>query len=300
MRDTLGVFLDRLHRTYPAATRLPYDPLSLVRRYPAVADREVAGLFASALAYGQVGVLRKNIERLLAPMSPSPAVWVRSFDPARHLPLLAAFRHRRTGWREIAHLCWAIRSLLRRHGSLRASFLRGLSPGDTDVGPALTAFVREIRSVSPRPVTGRARETADFRFLLPSPEDGSACKRWNLYLRWMVRRDDGIDCGCWPEVGTRRLIVPLDVHLHRVSLRLGLTRRRTPDWKTACEVTERLRRFDPVDPVKYDFGLCHLGIVGDDPVEWGLKEASCEEDHPDPGGARGAPGPGGHPSVRRR
>ncbi|MBI3099090.1 MAG: TIGR02757 family protein [Planctomycetes bacterium] len=264
--------LDRFLRAWPAADRLRTDPLSRVRRYPDPADREVAGLFAAALAYGQVGVFLRNIDRLLTLMGPSPAAWVRGFDPSRDLRPLAAFRHRRTGWREVAHLGWALRSLLERYGSLRASFLRGVSPGDADIRPGLSEFVRAIRGVSPRPVTGRARESADFRFWLPSPDDGSACKRWNLYLRWMVRPDDGIDCGCWPEVGTRRLVVPLDVHLHRIARRLGLTRRRTADWTTAREITDRLRRFDPDDPVKYDFALCHVGIAREDPARWGLLE----------------------------
>ena len=100
-----------------------------------------------------------------------------------------------------------------------------------------------------------------MRYFLPSPEDGSACKRLNLYLRWMVRRGDGLDFGQWREVSTAHLVIPLDSHVSRIARYVGLTDRLTPSWGTALEVTEQLCRFDPRDPVKYDFSLCRLGIL---------------------------------------
>jgi len=110
----------------------------------------------------------------------------------------------------------------------------------------------------PSKTARRRRPSAALRFLLPSPADGSACKRWNLYLRWMVRVD-GMDFGLWPAIPASALVIPADTHVHRVSRRLGLTARHSADWKAAAEITGRLARLDPSDPIKYDFALCQIG-----------------------------------------
>ena len=108
---------------------------------------------------------------------------------------------------------------------------------------------------------GRLPSAAGVRFFLPSPEDGSTCKRLNLFLRWMVRPDDGVDMGLWHGVSPSQLVIPLDTHVSRISISMGLTGRRTVDWKMAREVTARLRAIEPRDPVKYDFALCRLGML---------------------------------------
>jgi uncharacterized protein (TIGR02757 family) len=157
---------------------------------------------------------------------------------------------------------------LRRHGSLRSLFLHGYEPSDPNVGPSLTRFVDALLAYDAQPVLGRAFEPpgSGIRYLLVRPADGSACKRLNLFLRWVVRPDDGLDLGVWPEVSTRGLIVPLDTHSSRVARALGFTRRATTDWRTAEEVTAALRRYDPDDPVRYDFALCHVSMSGDWPI----------------------------------
>src|SRR5262249_20978528 len=118
-----------------------------------------------------------------------------------------------------------------------------------------------------------------FAFLFPKPSEGSACKRWNLQLRWMVRRDD-IDFGLWPRIPPSALVIPTDTHVHRIARRLGLTRRRSADWKTALEITEGLQRPDPEDPVKYYCALSRLGILEICRVEPRLSECpSCPARH---------------------
>ena len=108
---------------------------------------------------------------------------------------------------------------------------------------------------------GRLGPGSPVRLFFSSPADGSACKRLNLFLRWMVRRSGGLDFGLWSDVSPRRLVIPLDTHVARIARYVGLTTRTTPDWKMALDVTHSLRRFDPGDPVKYDFAICRLGIL---------------------------------------
>jgi uncharacterized protein (TIGR02757 family) len=126
----------------------------------------------------------------------------------------------------------------------------------------LTRAVAKIRAFDYRPVIGHRGlpDSSPANFFFPDPASGSACKRWNMYLRWMVRRDR-LDLGLWPGIPTSRLVMPTDTHIHLVARRLRLTRRRTADWRTAREITDRLARIDPRDPVRYDYALCRLGIL---------------------------------------
>jgi hypothetical protein len=131
------------------------------------------------------------------------------------------------------------------------------------VGPLLSRVVVRLLAFDYRPAIGRRTLPRDspVRFFFPDPASGSACKRWNLYLRWMVRKD-ALDFGLWPGIPASRLVIPTDTHVHRVARRLGLTRRKAADWKTAREITDRLARFDPEDPVRYDYALCRIGEEG--------------------------------------
>jgi uncharacterized protein (TIGR02757 family) len=175
------------------------------------------------------------------------------------------FRHRWTTGRDVADLLWRVAQALRDHGSLHELFLRGYEPADRNIGSALTRFVDALLEYDGRPVAGRTAGSPGkgVRYLLSRPADGSACKRLNLFLRWVVRPDDGLDLGLWSEITTGQLVIPLDTHSSRVSRALGLTRRATIDWRAAEEVTDALRRYDPADPVRYDFALCHVSMSGD-------------------------------------
>ena len=153
---------------------------------------------------------------------------------------------------------------LRRHGTLGRLFAKSVTPGDAHVGPALSRFVEEILAGDPRPFfpSGTLPQRSPVRFLLSSPEDGSACKRMLLYLRWMVRPADGVDVGAWAGAASpAQLLIPLDTHTFRITRYLGLTARKQGDWRAAEEVTAGLARLRPEDPVRYDFALCRLGIL---------------------------------------
>jgi len=243
--------LEELYATYNRREMAHPDPIEFLYAYEDVRDREIVALVASLLAYGRVAQILKSVERALARM-PAPAAFVEGSSPQTIRETFAGFRHRFTSGEALAELLICAGRAVRRHGSLGACFAAGLSEEHETVLPALDAFVRELRD-------GAGERTA---FPLPSPADGSACKRANLMLRWMVRRD-AVDPGGWDGVPASKLIVPLDTHMLRISRALGLTHRRGADIRTAREVTAAFRRFAPEDPVRYDFALTRLGIRHD-------------------------------------
>jgi uncharacterized protein (TIGR02757 family) len=236
------------------------DPVHLVRPFRDAADREVAGFCAGALAFGRVASVLNSIETLFAIMGPRPAAFVRGFDPAEPHPRLRAMVHRWTRGVDLAALLWILRQMLERSGSIEAFFAEGLSASDADVAPALDSFSRRALALDVRRAYGRAPRRAGVCYFFPRPSAGSACKRLNLFLRWMVRRD-AVDPGVWTRVPAAKLIVPLDTHVIRVGRCLRLTRYVSPGWKMAADITASLRRLDPDDPVRFDFSLCHVGMM---------------------------------------
>lgn len=254
----LGAALEALHRRFTRVTAAD-DPVHLVRRYADTADREVVAFCAASLAFGRVAGILRSMERLLSVMAPSPAAFVRQFDSARDGAALDPIVHRWTRGRDLAALMLALRAMLDSSQTLERFFLAGHRPGAPDVGGALESFSTRALTVDFRPAYGRVPRDPGVRLFFPRPSGGSACKRLNLFLRWMVRSDD-IDPGGWTGISRAQLIVPLDTHVVRVSRSLGLTGRATPGWKMATEITEALRVIDPADPVRFDFSLCHFGM----------------------------------------
>ncbi len=224
------------------------DPLQHLYAFEELTAREAAALVAASLAFGNVKTIVRNAAGALERAGltrPS-----RRILPPRDLPAaFAGFRHRWVAGDEVAALLLGVRRLQKRHGSLLAAFSKGLQQSDATVVPALIAFVREL---------SRAAE-GGCPSLIASPADGSACKRMFLFLRWMVRHDD-VDPGGWEPIGAYRLVMPLDVHVHRITLRLGFTDRRHASLAAAVEITDAFRALDPEDPVKYDFALSRLGF----------------------------------------
>ncbi|OFW36842.1 MAG: TIGR02757 family protein [Acidobacteria bacterium RIFCSPLOWO2_12_FULL_67_14] len=239
------------------------DPVHLVRRYPAPEDREIVAFCAAGLAFGRVASVLASIEALLAVLGPAPARFVRAFDAAIHGPRLAPLGHRWVRGKDLAALVLILQRMLRESGSLERFFLAGDDPAAADIGPALDAFSTRALETDLRPAYGpRVRAVrAGVCYFFPRPSAGSACKRLNLFLRWMVRKD-AVDLGVWSSVAPSRLIVPLDTHVIRLGRCLRLTRRSSPGWKMAAEITAALRGIDPADPVRFDFSLCHVGMMG--------------------------------------
>jgi uncharacterized protein (TIGR02757 family) len=259
-RDELRRRLDALYAQYDVRFVDP-DPLQFVRGQEAADDREVVGLVASSLAYGNVRQIKTSIQVVLDVLGPNPARAVRTLSPPQAVAALAAFRHRFNVGRDVACLLFFVRQMLETHGSVEAFFRAGDDPQAPDVGPGLTSFCARALSLSHGGLYGGGAlpPSAGVRFFFPSPADGSACKRLNLYLRWMVRRH-GVDLGVWTGVDPRRLVIPLDAHVLAIARRVRLTRYRSPGWRMAEDITRRLRQLDPADPVKYDFALHRMGL----------------------------------------
>ena len=237
------------------------DPIQIVRRYDRLEDRELVAFIAAGLAFGRMASVMTSIEGVCRVLGAAPAVFVRRFEPRAHGDALRLLSHRWTRGRDFVAMIWMLRQLIEAHGSLEACFARGHDPGAPDVAPSIEAFSARARALDFRPAYGRVPKTPGVLYFLSRPSTGSACKRLNLFLRWMVRRD-GVDPGGWTSIPARQLVVPLDTHTIRIGRCLRLTRRATPGWKMAAEITAALRRFDPEDPVRYDFALCHLSMMG--------------------------------------
>ena len=263
VRARLAVLRPRLELLYAGfnAPGTAEDPIAFVRRAADPADRDIVAFLSAGLAFGRVASVMASIARLLAVMGPRPADYVRGFDVRRDGAALAGLVHRWTRGPDLAALVLVLQRMLHEAGSLEAFFARGLSAGDEDVAGALESFSRRALAVdvasayegrAPRPGVG---------YFFPRPSSGSACKRLNLFLRWMVRHDR-VDPGGWTAVDPARLVVPLDTHVVRVGRCLRLTRYAAPGWRMAADITRTLRQLDPDDPVKYDFALCHLGMAG--------------------------------------
>lgn len=252
--STLREKLDALALRFGPA-HLASDPLRVPRRYADPADREIAAFVAALLAFGNAQAVCASAEAALEALVPSPSRAVRELASGRG-PRSSGPVHRWVRGEDLTAFLIALGRLREEEGGLEGSFLRR-DPGGDDLSEALAAFVEALASRVPEQARGRR----GLSYLLVSPRRGSACKRWNMLLRWLVRPDDGLDLGLWRGVDPARLVVPLDTHVARIGRYVGLTARRTADWRAAREITESLARFDPDDPVRYDFAISRLGIL---------------------------------------
>ncbi|MBV9949489.1 MAG: TIGR02757 family protein [Myxococcales bacterium] len=246
--------LDGVRARCDLAARRAADPVGLVHAYTRDEDRELVALLSACIAFGNVKTIRAKLGDLLARLGPSPASL--ADDPGVVRARLRGWKHRVFRDDDIARLLLGARAVQRRAGSLGAPLLSVLRRGGS-LRDALAAWCDAVREAGGLRRGGRRRGPAH---LLPNPRGASSNKRLLLFLRWMGRPADGVDLGLWP-LDPARLLVPVDVHIHKLSRNLGFTSRRAPSWLAAEEITRALARFDPADPTKYDFSLCHLGMV---------------------------------------
>lgn len=293
-RPLLAPALDGLYDTFnhPASA---VDPIQIVRRFSQRDDVEIVGFCASALAFGRVAGVMQSIERLLAVMGPSPSAYVARFDPEHGRDALAGLVHRWVTGLDLAALLWLIRQMFEASGSIEGFFVDGRDAGLPGMTHDLERFSSRALALDVSRVYGRAAargtNPVGVRYFFPRPSTGSACKRLNLFLRWMVRRD-ALDLGIWTRVRPADLIVPLDTHVVRVGRCLGLTRYTSPGWAMAADITAALRRLNPDDPIRYDFAMCHLGMMD----ACGFKEPKRDAQCP----LRGLCRPGGRRPQRSR
>ena len=244
--------LEELYRQYNQRRFVHPDPLEFLYHYDDLCDREIVAFVASSLAYGRVAHILKSVSSVLERMVPTPSIFLKRSSLKTMRQTFSGFKHRFTDGQKLCAMLFAVRRVLGRHGSLQACFSAGLNDHDDTILPALSAFTRELTVCA----------DDNLEHLVPSPTKGSACKRLNLFLRWMVRSDE-VDPGGWKNVRASKLIVPVDTHMHRICQLLGITTRKQVDMSTATEITKAFRTIAPEDPVRYDFPLTRLGIRED-------------------------------------
>ena len=277
----LGPFLDKLVERYHHPRFLGTDPLVMVHGFPDARDKEIAALFAALLAYGNVKQINASLQRLFAAMDGRPGMFVREFDYATAAKKLAGFKHRFNDEQDILCLCWLLSQIMQKQ-SLEDAFRQGCDSGESDLIGALSAFGALLRTQDFAPWFSRKKMLAksSFRHLLADPGGGSACKRWHLWLRWMVRPADGVDLGLWSTIPASKLLMPVDTHILRICQNLGMIKKAGASLASSREITARLRTADATDPVRYDFALCRLGILQACPTVSNLEACNTCELHP--------------------
>lgn len=252
--------LERLYVSFNHE-RSATDPIELVRPFQDPRDQEIAGFIAAGLAFGNVASVMQSVRAVLEPMAPSPAAFLRAFDPKRDAGVFAGFVHRWTRGPDVVAMLWVLRQMVDRAGSIEGFFAEGDDPSTPDVSGALESFSTRALALDLRRAYGCMPVRPGVAYFFTRPSQGSACKRLNLYLRWMVRRD-AVDLGAWTRVSPSRLVVPLDTHIVRLGRCLRLTKYRSPGWRMAADITRALRTLDAADPIRFDFSLCHVGMMG--------------------------------------
>jgi uncharacterized protein (TIGR02757 family) len=243
--------LDYHYKTFNRSTISP-DPLEFLHLFSDEREIELVGLISSVFAYGNVKQIINTLNRLMAAGGNRPYDFIINSSPSQIKKKLTGIKHRFYSEEDVQRFFITLSRLYKSEGSLEKVFMKYYNPGDYNLKFGINKF-SEYFLGGPEPVS------PGFRFMFPLPEKGSACKRMNLFLRWMVRKDD-LDFGIWKNIPTSKLVIPVDTHVAKVSTRLKLTSLKNVSWKMAEEITKNLKKYDPDDPVKYDFAICHIGM----------------------------------------
>lgn len=246
--------LDYHHKIFNR-TKLEPDPLQFLHSFKDPKDIEIVGLIASIFAYGSVKQIENTLKKIIDVFDGKPYKFFKNFSQ-KDYKKLSGIKHRFYTEKDVLNLFIVVSNEVKKHGSIKKIFLSGYNISDKNVKNGIANFSNHFLN-SIKQTFGKV--TDGMIFMFPLPEKGGACKRMNLFLRWMVRKDE-LDFGLWKEIGTSKLVIPVDTHIARISKELNLTKRKIADWKMAEEITENLKKFDADDPVKYDFAICHIGI----------------------------------------
>ena len=252
MKFNLKDRLEEIYIKYNKRELVDPDPLVFLYNYKNNLDKEIVGLTASALAYGRVAQILKSVKIVLDIMGKEPSKYIRDVEKQELIKTFKNFKHRFTDGKDMSLFLWGIKNVLIEYGSIENCFTKHHKNSEQNIIPALKFFSDEMQKL-----TGQKKNT-----LLPDANKNSACKRINLFLKWMVRKDD-VDPGCWTKIAPDKLIIPLDTHMYKFGTCAGWTKRKSADMKTALEITEGFKKIAPNDPTKYDFAITRFGIRND-------------------------------------
>jgi uncharacterized protein (TIGR02757 family) len=234
------------------------DPLQFLHLFSREEDIELMGFIASIFAYGNVKQIINTLDKFLLISKSKPYEFVMNFNKSGSKIKIKGMKHRFYTDGDIQNLLSALNNICRQKGSLKNLFMENFDVGEKNIKNGLSLFSKQmIYDIKNR--TKSDKISQGVRFMFPLPELGSACKRMNLFLRWMVRKDE-LDFGLWDEITANKLVIPVDTHVARICKSLKLTTYKNVSWKMAEEITENLKKYDRDDPVKYDFAICHIGM----------------------------------------
>ena len=243
------------HYKYFDFTQISPDPLEFPHKFTNPFDIEISAFLSSIFAYGNVIQINNSLEKIHSIMKMKPYEFVMKYNYDKSAGKFKDVKHRFYTSSDIAKLFYGLNKIYTAYGSLRYFFMLYYFDNDENLKNSISFFSHHLLEI----ISQKGKLSPGIKFMFPDPLKGSACKRMNLFLRWMVRKDD-LDFGLWTEISTAQLLIPIDTHVAKICKQLKLTKRRTVSWIMAEEITKRLRNFDPVDPVKYDFAICHIGM----------------------------------------
>ncbi|MFZ1305975.1 MAG: TIGR02757 family protein [Ferruginibacter sp.] len=253
VKPDLKKYLEQKVDLYNQPSFIKDDPISIPHLFTKKQDIEIAGFFAAIFSWGNRTTIINKSKELMQLMDFAPHAFCINKDPGR-LKRLLAFKHRTFNATDLLYFIEFLNFHYSNNESLETAFTKGMNKKDETMENGLSGFYNYFFSLPDIPERTRKH--------IASPEKNSSCKRLNMYLRWMVRRDDkGVDFGIWKNISPSQLICPVDVHVARVSKELKLIQRQPVDWQTALELTTYLRTLDKADPVKYDFALFGTGVM---------------------------------------
>lgn len=231
------------------------DPIEFPHRYSNWHDIEISAFISSVFAYGNVKQILKTLEILHEKMGESPLEFILNYELKLGKKLFADTKHRFYTSQDIIDLFMILSKIYQEYGSLKYLFLMYHFNQDENLKSSISFFSRNFLALK------KGDLSPGLKFMVADPYKGSACKRMNMFLRWMIRKDE-LDFGLWEEIAPSKLVIPIDTHVEQICRKLKLTKRKTVSWKMAEEITENLKLFNAEDPVKYDFAICHIGMRG--------------------------------------
>lgn len=249
-----GIYLENAYQKYRGLQNIA-DPVNFPSAFSSKTDKELTAFISALFAFGNITAMNKFLAGFFSKMGTSPAEFLMETKPSELKKIFAGFKYRFYSESDITALLHICRLLL-KEGGLEYRFRQGYSDTDPNALNMIHHFSGEFKKLA---LKQNKELSGGLKFMVPTSEHKGAAKRLNLFLRWMVRNDE-VDFGLWQWFPKNKLIIPLDTHIYRAALELGLTQRKSPDLRTALEITDALRQFSPEDPLKYDFALCHFMI----------------------------------------
>lgn len=254
MSDYILNLLNEKYEQFNQPNFIANDPVSIPHQFTLKQDIEIMGFIAATLAWGQRKTIINKCNELVQLMDGAPYDFIKNHQDT-DLKRFLSFKHRTFNNTDTLYFIEFFKDFYAKHESLEEAFTKGLTTESVNTKTALENFQQVFFSLEDYPVRTRKH--------IATPARNSSCKRINMFLRWMVRKDEkGVDFGIWQNISPAQLVCPCDVHVERVGRKLGLISRPKTDWQMAVELTDNLKQLDPTDPVKYDFALFGLGVEG--------------------------------------